>query len=171
MTVRWPHLARSGRLILAQTGHSPPEKWPSNLTFKTKIAALRNQKNSVATLGRKTLTSASELCEIDHLEGSSTQEFQCRRSKDVMGTIVALIFFGLFLFGCLRAPGPAISLAGLIIFAFGLMPLAIITDLHPYFLLTVFQSVSTMPAIPIGIGLMGLGRLVLLAERRAKQRT
>jgi hypothetical protein len=85
-----------------------------------------------------------------------------------MGTVVALIFLGLFLFGCLRAPGPAISLAGLVIFAFGLVPLALITDRHPYFLLSVFQSVSTMPAIPIGIGLMGLGRLVLLAERREK---
>lgn len=83
-----------------------------------------------------------------------------------MGTLVAAVFLLLLIFGYLRSPGWAIILAGLLIFIFGLVPLAWITGLHPYVLLAVLQSLTTIPAIPTGIALMGLGRLIVHAERR-----
>ena len=60
----------------------------------------------------------------------------------------------LLIFRYLRSPGWAIILTGLIIFTFGVVPLAWITGLHPYVLLAVLQSLTTIPAIPAGIALM-----------------
>ncbi|CZT37167.1 hypothetical protein [Rhizobium sp. 9140] len=89
-----------------------------------------------------------------------------------MGTLVTAVFLLILLFGCLRSPGQATILAGFLIFAAGLVPLALITDIHPYFLLAVLQALTATPAVPIGIALMALGRLVVHAERReaARQR-
>ncbi|MCD7109523.1 hypothetical protein LRX75_10745 [Rhizobium sp. DKSPLA3] len=87
-----------------------------------------------------------------------------------MGTLVAVLFLLLLLFGCLRSPGGATILAGLLIFVAGLVPLALITGIHPYVFLAVLQTLTTTPAVPIGIALMALGRLLVLAERRASAR-
>jgi hypothetical protein len=80
--------------------------------------------------------------------------------------LVALFFAAMLVFGIFRSPGLAVTLAGFVIFVFGLGPMFQITDFHPYTLIAIIQSLNSMPAIPIGIGLMGLGRLVTLAERR-----
>lgn len=74
-----------------------------------------------------------------------------------MGTLFALLLLALVLWWFVPAKKNALSWVGLVIFLLGLLPLALLTNFHPYMLLAVGQSLVTMPIAPLGLAVIVAG--------------
>ncbi len=83
-----------------------------------------------------------------------------------MGVIASVTFLCLAFWWFINANRTTITWLGMVIFALGLIPVALITSFHPYMLLAIGQSLVTYPLLPVGVAVMALGHYLQKAELR-----